>query len=197
MTKLIIFIIFGYLSGSIPFGYLAVKLRKGVDIRKIGSGATGGTNVGRALGKKWGIGIGLLDMTKAAIPVALAARFLAIDWQIGLVVLAAVLGHIYPIFLKFKGGKGVSVTIGGLLPILGWKIILIALLIFLPILLILKISSVASLTFSLFLPLILYKMTSDDNYLILGFLLFAIIWWAHRENIKRLIAGKEHRSGVI
>ena len=197
MAKLIIFIIFGYLLGSIPFGYLVVKWRKGIDVRKIGSGATGGTNVGRALGKEWGLGVALLDMTKAAIPVALATRFLIVDWQVGLVVLAAVLGHIYPVFLKFKGGKGVSVTIGGLIPILGWKIIVIALLIFLPILLISKISSIGSLTFSLFLPLILYGMTSDDNYLVLGILLFAIIWWAHRENIKRLIEGKEHRSGVI
>ena len=192
------FVGLSYLLGSISAGYLIVKFKKGIDIRKVGSGAIGGTNVGRVLGKKWAVFVGLFDMAKSALPVFFANNYLHfLDWQICVVIVAAVLGHIYPIFLKFKGGKGVATTFGGLLPIFGWKIILFVLIIFLPLLYILKISSFASLTFASFLPFFLFSLTFNYSFFILGFLLFFIIWWAHRENIQRIAQGKEKRSGLV
>src|SRR4030042_4805848 len=115
-------IIFGYLLGSIPSGYLVSKA-KGMDIRKIGSGNIGGTNVIRALGFKWGLLVAILDILKGVIPVYLAMRFFFFDWQIALVALTPVLGHIFPVWLKFKGGKGVATTIAILFLLLNWKIL--------------------------------------------------------------------------
>ncbi len=195
--EFIIFLFIAYLFGSISFGYLVVKKRKGINIKEIGSGATGGTNVSRVLGRNWGFLVVILDILKAALPVWLAMNFLVSDWQICLVILAAVLGHIYPVFLKFKGGKGVSVTIGALLPILTWKIVLFAVICVLGLIAVSKISSFASLTFASLLPLFLYSLTYKVEYFILGLLLFVLIWYAHRENIKRIIKGTEKKSGLI
>lgn len=196
------FIIIAYLFGSIPFGYLVVKAKKGIDIRTVGSGATGGTNAGRILGRNWGVFVGALDMLKGALPVFLTLKFLPQDpalgdWPLCFVIFAAVLGHIYPIFLNFKGGKGVSTTIGGLIPIFTWKIILFVVLLMFSIIKISKISSFASLNFALLLPLFLYLVSGKIEYLVLGTFLFIIIWWVHRENIQRLIEGKEKKSGLV
>ena len=194
----ILFLVLSYLLGSTPTGYLIVKKKKGIDIRDVGSGATGGTNVGRVLGGKWGIAVGVLDMLKSAIPVWIAQNFFHfLDWQIALVVLSAVLGHIYPIFLKFKGGKGVATTVGAFLPLFGWKFIVFAVIIFIPIIYILKITSFASLVFSSFLPLFLFTLTYSYEYLFLGLAICAIIWWTHRENIKRIAQGREKKSGLL
>ena len=110
MIDYFLLIIFGYLLGSIPFGYLISKT-KGIDIRKVGSGAIGGTNVTRALGLKYGLLVAILDLLKGAIPVYLAIKFLVSDWQIVTVAISPVLGHIFPVWLGFKGGKGVATTL--------------------------------------------------------------------------------------
>jgi len=196
------FSIFAYLCGSIPTGYLIVKAKKGIDIRKVGSGATGGTNVARILGKKWGYLVGIFDCFKAFLPVLLAKRFLPqgplYHWQLIFVALMPVVGHIWSAFLSFKAGKGVASTLGSLLALFGWRILALPLFIMLPLILIFKISSIASLTFALFLPPSLYFFSKGRyEYLLLGFLLLIIIFWSHRENIQRLIEGKEKRSGLV
>ncbi len=194
----ILFLILSYLLGSTPTGYLIVKKKKGIDVRDVGSGATGGTNVGRVLGGKWEIIVGLLDMAKSAIPVWIAnSYFHFLDWQIALVILSAVLGHIYPIFLKFRGGKGVATTIGAFLPLFGWKFLVFIVLIFIPIIYFFKITSFASLVFASFLPFFLFTLTYSYNYLFLGLAICAIIWWTHRENIKRIAQGREKKSGLL
>jgi len=104
---LILFIIAGYLFGSIPFGYLIAKLKK-IDIRKKGSGNIGGTNISRTIGFKYGILVSALDIIKAIIPIYIASRYLSQDWQMALVSISPVLGHIFPIWLRFKGGKRCS-----------------------------------------------------------------------------------------
>ena len=185
-------IIFGYLLGSIPWGLLISKA-KGIDIRKVGSGNIGGTNVGRGLGLKWGLLIGVLDVSKGVIPIFLATKFLSVDWQITSVAIAPVLGHIFPIWLKFKGGKGVATTFGALFVLLGWQELLILLLIWLLILAIFRIMSFTNLLLVSFLPLILWFNSFSLAYFILGFVLFALIWWTHRENIQRLKEGKESK----
>jgi glycerol-3-phosphate acyltransferase PlsY len=185
MFGLFLLFLFGYLLGSIPSGYLISK-RKGVDIRKVGSGNIGGTNVSRAFGLKWGVLVGILDVFKGIIPTYLAIAFLSSNWQIALAAVAPVLGHIFPVWLKFKGGKGVATTVGALFILLNKKYLLILLLIWLLVLIIFRIMSFASLSAASFIPLMLWNSFHSLNYLFLGFTLFLLIWWAHRENIKRI-----------
>jgi len=190
MIKLLFLIIFGYLFGSIPFSYLIPKA-KGIDIRKVGSGNVGGTNVIRAMGLKFGLLATILDLLKAVIPVYLATRFLLFDWQIALVAITPVLGHIFPVWLGFKGGKGVSSTIGVLLVLLGWKHFLILILIWVIVIVIFQIMSVASLLMLSLLPLFLAYFSYPMPYYFLVIALAVLIWWAHRENLQRIKEGVE------
>lgn len=190
MFNLILLIIFGYFLGSIPWGLLISKV-KGVDIRKVGSGNIGGTNVVRGLGLKWGLLAGILDVLKGMIPIFLAVKFLSFDWQIALVAVSPVLGHIFPVWLNFKGGKGVAATAGVLFVLLGWQKFLILILIWLLVLALFQIMSFTNLLLVAFLPLIFWFSSFSLAYFILGLALFALIWWTHRENIRRLKEGKE------
>jgi len=186
----ILLIIFGYLLGSIPWGFLFSKL-KGIDIRKVGSGATGTTNVIRALGIKWGLLVAILDFLKGVIPTYLAIKLLIVDWQIVLVVITPVLGHIFPAWLKFKGGKGVATTLGVLFVLLDWKILLILFFFWLLVIAVFQIMSLTNLLMVSFLPLALWFSSFSLAYLSLGWVLFALIWWSHRENFKRIKEGIE------
>jgi len=190
MLNLILLIIFGYLFGSISFSYLIPKA-KGIDIRKIGSGNVGGTNVIRALGLKFGLLATILDLLKAVIPVYLATRFLLFDWQIALVAITPVFGHIFPVWLNFKGGKGVGSTVGVLFILLGWERFLILLAIWLLVIVIFQIMSVASLLMASFLPLFMAYFSYPLPYYFLAMALAILIWWAHRENLKRIKEGIE------
>jgi len=220
-ANLIFLIIFGYLSGSIPWGYLISKVKR-IDIRKIGSGNIGGTNVLRALGLKWAALVCILDVIKGVIPAYLAIHPASIfgggvnflDWQIALVAIAPILGHIFPVWLKFtplekpapvfsigakirnfltgfKGGKGVTTTLGVLFILLGWKFFLILLLIWLLVLAISQIMSFTNLLMASLFPLILWLSSLSLVYFILGIILFGLVWWAHRENLQRIKEGKE------
>ena len=190
MSKLIFLIIFGYFLGSIASGFLISKA-KGIDIRKVGSGSIGGTNVSRALGLKWGLLVAVLDFLKGAIPVYLAIRFLVFDWQIALVALSPVLGHIFPVWLGFRGGKGMAATVGALFVLLGWKFILIWAFIFVLVLAIFQIMSFASLSTASLLPLVFWLSSFSFAYFFLGVVLAGLIWWAHRENLRRIKEGVE------
>lgn len=190
MTNYLLLIIFGYLLGSIPFGVLISEL-KGVDIRKIGSGNIGTTNVIRALGKKWGLLVAILDISKAIIPVYLAVRILQVDWQIASIALTPVLGHVFPIWLKFKGGKGVATTIAILLLLLDWKILLGWFFLWLLVFIAIQIMSFTNLLMVAFLPLAFWYSSFSLSYFALGLALFILIWWAHRENLKRIKEGVE------
>lgn len=190
MTTCILLIIFGYLLGSIPFGYLISKV-KGIDIRKIGSGAIGSTNVSRAFGLKWGIIVGILDLLKGIIPAYFATEFLIPDWQIALVAITPVLGHIFSVWLGFKGGKGVSTTLGVLFVLLGWRFFLVWISIFVLVLVIVRVMSFTSLVMSSLLPLFFLASSFSYAYFILGWVLFVLIWWAHRENLQRMQEGRE------
>jgi len=190
MPNLILLIIFGYLLGSVPFSYLIPKA-KGIDIRKVGSGNVGATNVIRAMGLKFGLLASILDLLKAVIPVYLATRFLFFDWQIALVAITPVFGHIFPIWLNFRGGKGVGSTIGVLFILLGWERFLILLSIWLIVIAIFQIMSVASLLMSSLLPLFMAYFSYPLPYFFLVIALAVLIWWAHRENLQRIKEGIE------
>ena len=108
----VFWLVFGYLAGSCPTGYLAVKMLKGQDIRDYGSGNIGATNTGRVLGKKWAVAVAVFDMLKGGIAVLLASFFTDNDVILALTGVFAVLGHNYPVWLGWRGGKGVATTFG-------------------------------------------------------------------------------------
>ncbi len=198
MFGFLFFFIIAYFFGSLPLGYLIVKKKKGADIRTVGSGATGSTNVSRVLGVKWGIIAGILDALKAYLPILWATYFLPLDWELALVALAPVLGHIYPCFLQFKGGKGIATMLGSLaaLPGFGFYFLLITLFYALLYFSIFKVSSVFSLSFSASLPLVCYLFAPQTSFVFLGLILLTLIWWAHRENIARINTGEELQKKI-
>jgi len=190
LINLIILAISGYLLGSIPCGYLFCKI-KGIDIRQVGSGAIGGTNVSRVLGMKAGILVALLDIVKSVIPVYLAMRFLFFDWQIVLVALMPILGHIFPVWLNFKGGKGIASALGVLFVLLGWQAVLVLIFIQILVLISARVMSFSSLIMASFIPAVALFFSNSLSFYIFGFVLFILIWWAHRENLQRIKEGRE------
>ncbi|GAI06778.1 unnamed protein product, partial [marine sediment metagenome] len=172
--------------------YLISKVKR-IDIRKVGSGNIGGTNVLRILGLKWAALVSILDVIKGVIPAYLAINFLVFDWQIALVAISPILGHIFPVWLKFKGGKGVATTFGVLFILLGWKFFLILLLIWLLVLAVSQIMSFTNLSLASFFPLILWLSSFSLAYYIFGIILAILIWWTHRENLQRIKEGRESK----
>ena len=185
------FMLLAYLAGSIPNGYLIARAR-GVDIRKVGSGNIGGTNIGRNLGFKWGSLVGVLDFLKSFIPAYLAHQLIAVPWQALLVAIMPVFGHIFPVWLKFKGGKGVSTIFGILMAFFGPLFFFIWLAIWYGIVKLVKLMSLVNILSALLFPLFFWLFYHDWLYVGYGMLLCILIWWSHRENIKRLIAGTEN-----
>ncbi len=198
IVGILIFGILGYLLGAIPFAVIIAR-SKGVDIFSFGSGNPGATNVKRACGKFAGNLCFFLDALKgflAAILPVWASMFVEIsDVQILCVagLLAAIAGHMYPVFTKFRGGKGVSVTIGGLVAFM-WAAILIGLIIWVAAYYSTKYVSVASILMAASLPIsspFLYGAASIQTALAV-FLAFAVIY-KHKSNIQRLLNGTENR----
>lgn len=201
----ILFVIFSYLVGSFPTAYIIYKLRKGDDIRNYGSGNVGGTNVLRTAGAGLGTATIIVDIIKGFIPVLVIYFVFPASYILYIISTVAVLiGHVFPIFLKFKGGKGVSTT-GGLiiatciLPFSGvslWLRILPAIVIVLTVLLVFfitRIMSLGSLLAAFILP-IMFFACRYDTYIIIATILWAlIVIIAHKGNIKRLIKGEEKK----
>lgn len=209
-VKFALAVIFGYLLGSVPFGIIIARAH-GKDLRSIGSGNIGATNVARALGRKWAYVCFLLDVLKGLVPVLAVRVFIEITnvtasflslWL--LVGCAAVLGHIFPIYLKFKGGKGVSTSLGvafGLWPYYT-MCAAIAFVVWAAVALIWRYVSLASIAASIAFPLVLVLaivLKADWDFANLWPLLIAataiplMVIIRHRENIKRLIAGTESK----
>lgn len=184
----------GYLIGSIPFGYLAARLCK-IDIRRHGSGNIGATNVLRVLGPVPGAIVFILDMAKGTLPV-LAMRQVSPDplWIV-LAGAAAILGHTFPVFLKFKGGRGVATGLGLLLGIAP-DIFLAALLCFALILALTRIVSVSSMLTSLLVVVAFVTLKRPPAYSLVAGLILILIVARHLPNIKRLLAGTEPRIGA-
>jgi len=201
-------VIAAYLLGSIPFGVLIAKAH-GKDLRSIGSGNIGATNVSRALGRKWAYICFALDVLKGFIPM-LVIMFIAEPEGVVMLLLwlvvgcAAIMGHIFPIYLKFKGGKGVATSFGLALGLWPYYTIcaLIAITIWILVVLIWRYVSLASITASVSFPLVLIsaiilKKNWDLNslwpLLIAATLIPLMVIIRHRENIKRLLQGTESK----
>ncbi len=190
----LLILLLGYLLGSFPSGYLAGKITKGIDIRSLGSGSTGATNVLRHIGKRAAIAVFLIDVSKGILSILLAKYFLLNDtWQVT-VGLSALFGHIWPVWLKWRGGKAVATGLGVFLGI-SWQVGLASLGVFLLVISLFRIVSLASVIASLSLPLIMYSSFHNSGYsipyLFVSFLAMVLVIWRHRENINRLIKGKE------
>lgn len=205
--------IVSYLAGSIPFGYLVVRLRTGRDIRTLGSGNIGATNAARVLGAGWFVPVFALDFFKGFAPVFWMAPWVARTWPCPIcpqlrVSLAlwcgacAAAGHLWSVFLRFKGGKGVA-TLAGILGALNWAAALIGLGVWLAVFLLFRYVSLASVAAALAVPAA-HHFTSaavrgrwEAPWIITVFLAGAalLVVWRHRGNLRRLTAGTESRFG--
>ena len=191
-------VVLAYLMGSIPFSYLIVKARTGKDVRTLGSGNAGATNVTRAAGKAAGILAGLLDVGKGAAAV-LAARALGAPPAVtGAVAFAAVLGHCHPLFLRFRGGKG-GATGGGVLAVLAPPAALLSVLVLVLMVLWKRYISLGTVTAAAVSPLLVLLLQRLGMLPGGGWLPFttaaiaALIVLRHRDNLRRLRAGTEPR----
>ncbi len=203
MLPLVAALVASYLLGSIPAAYIAGK-SKGVDLRKHGSGNLGATNVIRVLGAKIGLAVFAFDMAKGAIPVAVFSRYVpdAIapfgDPTITAILcgVAAIIGHVRPVYLKFgKGGKGVA-TAAGVFVALAPVQTLLTLIIFAVVLLSSGFVSLGSLTSATMLPVLLaITVGARSPVFVIALLVAIFVFWTHRANIGRLRRGEEHRFG--
>jgi acyl phosphate:glycerol-3-phosphate acyltransferase len=180
----------GYGLGSIPTGLLIARWQKGVDIRQHGSGNIGMTNVLRAVGKGAAALTLVGDLAKGLIPVLLAQAWLISPWTIGLVALAAVVGHLYPLFAGFHGGKGVATTLGAFIPLLLGPL-LIAFIVWAACLALRRQVSLGSLAAAACLPIAALIWGAPTAYVLYALIAAALIWFRHRDNIERLLAGTE------
>lgn len=194
--ELIIFVAIAYLIGSIPTGYIVVKLFTGQDIRTIGSGSTGATNVKRVMGKKWFFAVMLLDALKGALPVIFAKVFTTTFASIGLIpvlcAIAVILGHSKSVFLKFTGGKSVASGVGTILA-LNWQVGVLIAVIWSIITYISKYVSLGSIIALSISPLLMYFAGEPIAYVLYCALGAIYITYLHRENVKRLLKGEESK----
>ncbi len=182
-----------YLLGSVPFGLVLCKLLGKTDPRSGGSGNIGATNVARLAGKPLGVATLLLDVAKGAVPTFLAASWLP-EWQAAAVGFAAFVGHCYPLYLRFKGGKGVATAMGVYLA-LSWPALLGVLALFLVAAWRSGHVSLGSLVGCGSAPLWLLAWGEPLAVVALALAMALIVVWKHRENIARLRAGTEHGLG--
>ena len=190
MLFLILFI--SYLIGSIPFGFLLTKIFLKKDIREIGSGNIGATNALRTGNKLIGYSTLILDISKAVI-LLLIIKFNFSEYLF-VSSIAVFLGHVFPVWLKFKGGKGVA-TYVGILFCINIYLAVIFIIVWFVVFVMSKYSSLASMTASLFVPLSSYFLLNDINYYFY-IILFLLILITHRENIKRLINNTESKTKI-
>jgi glycerol-3-phosphate acyltransferase PlsY len=206
----------GYLLGSIPAGYLAGRWLKGIDIRQEGSGSTGATNVLRVVGKGPALVVFLVDVLKGTAAVLLAKAVLeplglpldgagsaaswATDSWVVAAGLAALAGHIWPVWLGWRGGKAVATALGMLLG-LAWPVGLACFGVFLTVLSLSRIVSLSSVVAAVALPLLMLAWFGDQAlglrwpYLVLALLTSVLVIWRHRSNLARLLDGSEPRLG--
>ena len=184
---------FGYLLGSIPFGVLLTSLVAGKDVRAEGSGNIGATNVARVAGKKLGVLVLILDAGKGSLPMVLGL-WLAPGQELLHVAVgsAAFLGHVFPVWLRFKGGKGVATALGVLL-VLQPISALIGLGTWLAVLAVTRISSVGSLLGALFATIVGFFLPGPLAYPLLGVGFLGAMLWTHRSNVGRLLKRAENR----
>ncbi|MFL6782016.1 MAG: glycerol-3-phosphate 1-O-acyltransferase PlsY, partial [Sphingomicrobium sp.] len=191
----ILALLLGYLFGSIPFGLILTRLAGKGDIRKIGSGNIGATNVLRTGSKPLAVATLVLDCLKATAAILIARQLFSDplnDLAARFAAAGAFIGHLYPIWLKFRGGKGLATFFGVLIPLL-WPAALIYAIVWLVLAATIRISSVAGIAAAISAPITAAILHSSLFAMLLGFAVLGL--WKHRENILRLTKGTEPRIG--
>lgn len=186
--------VLGYLLGSIPFAFLAGRMRGGVDIRRIGSGNVGAANVLRARGARMGVAVLCLDVAKGAAAVLCAQRLGAGDEARALAGLAAVVGHVYPVWLRGRGGKGVA-TAAGAFGVLAPHATAIAAALFVAVVWLTRFVSVGSMLAAAALPPLVWHTGAPRVVVTAAACAGALVLFRHRGNLARLLAGSERRLG--
>lgn len=196
MSETVLISAFGaYLIGAIPFGLLFARWLTGKDPRSHGSGNIGATNAMRTGGKKVGALTLLADILKGTIPVAIAIRLGAEPLLIATVALAAFMGHIFPVYLKFRGGKGVATMFGVVIPWVPW-VAVGSFLIWLVMFRITRYVSLASIIAGIALPLLAWPLGAPVEAIVLCLLLGGLMIARHSSNIRRLWTGVEPKTGA-
>ena len=182
----------GYALGSIPFGFILTRMAGLGDIRAVGSGNIGATNVLRTGRRSLAAGTLVLDAAKGAFAVALVGWLFGVVWM-PLAAISAVVGHCFPVWLRFRGGKGVATGLGVLLA-LDWRMGLAACAVWAGVFAITRISSAAALAAFAAAPLLALVLLPPGWY-VAPLAVAILVWWRHRANIARLLAGTEPRVG--
>ena len=193
--KAVIAIIASYLLGSISFGYLTGKLLKGIDIRQYGSGNAGTTNIQRTLGTIPALVVLLLDVGKGIVAVTIAKYLSDVSFIHLLAGLAVVIGHNWPLFFGFRGGRGIATTIGvfcGLVP----AVVLVAVVVGLIIIAVTRYVSLGSIIGALSIPITMLILKMPATHIIFGVVMALMAVWRHRQNIDRLLRGTENKLGM-
>jgi glycerol-3-phosphate acyltransferase PlsY len=184
-------LLLGYLFGSVPFGLILTRAFGAGDLRSIGSGSIGATNVLRTGRKGLAAATVLLDAAKGAVPVLIAARWL--PGSEGIAAIGAILGHCFPVWLRFNGGKGFA-TAAGVCLALAWQVMVVCALVWAAMLALSRTSSISSMTSVLVAPLAAWLFGFSNLVGVLGVVALIVIV-QHRSNIARLIAGTEPKVG--
>ena len=192
----ILLVVGGYIVGSIPTGVILARLFSATDIRREGSGNIGATNVYRVLGAKLGVITLVGDVVKGVVPVILARFFMADDVWIASVALATFLGHLYPLFLRFRGGKGVATALG-IFMVISPLVTAGAVIVFIVVVVKWKYVSLGSLAASASMPLFLGIGGYAVVYGALSLMIGCLIFYRHGDNIKRLREGKEKKLSRV
>jgi len=199
----IVVVLLGYLIGSIPFGVIVGRLTRGIDVRDYGSGSMGMTNVIRTVGARAGALVFVADMAKGAAAVALAWLIFASDmvaWGQVAGGAAAVIGHSWPVYVRFRGGRGVTTGFGALL-VMSWPVGLISFAVFLAVVGLFRYMSLGSMLAGLamlvsMIPFVVFDLKPFEfEYLVFGLIIVPLILFRHRGNIRRLLAGTEPKIG--
>jgi len=189
----ILILIASYLIGAIPCGVVLTRLTGAGDVRNSGSGNIGATNVYRTAGRKLGILTLVGDIIKGVIPTVYAVYFAEMTAeQIAMIACATFLGHLYPVYLKFKGGKGVATALGIYL-ILSPLSVAVAAIIFIGLVWIWRYISLGSISAAAAIPLLIYSYEGSIPLLVASLFISLMVIWRHRENIGRLISGTENK----
>lgn len=196
---MLLWILTGYLFGSFPSGYVFFRLFRGKDIRTLGSGNIGATNVGRFMGKKWAIIVAVSDMFKGGIAVLLAIFSGVTDpFVIAVIGFAGVLGHNFPIWLRFRGGKGVSTTFGVIMffdPPLSFVVAALGGIVWFLAMKISRYVSLASLISLFSLPLLFILFRVNIHYVLVSLMLAILSTIRHQTNLRRIVEGTELKVG--
>ena len=190
MKEALFFVLVSYLIGSFPTAYVICRLFKGVDIRLSGSGNVGATNVARVVGKGYGVLTLLLDVLKGFLPVFICGLYF--EGYVVLAGAAVIAGHIWPVFLRFKGGKGIATGIGVIIA-LNYIAAVAACVLFGIVVCLTRFVSVGSIVSAVVLPLVMWYLDEPLSVILFTAVAAVVVFYTHRENIKRLLKGNENK----